>query len=286
MDRATLNTYIQNAIKANGNKEITGPVLQNVLLNLLDSSILQGEGISDPGEAKIIQPGDLTNGKYTFSHNLNSEIVRISAIIDHLGMYLSPANVQLKKIDANNIEIDFYGTIPGNYIVLIEKPNYSLYVPPSPNIIFNETFDSLQDIELCKIPSGWFLFPEHYDGTDPFKIVNQESNKWYMHKENYEPDFNNIVGIYRPIGDIPASKSLKVTIDVEDHEMFSQNADRLIIKHRKKSTSEWDHGLIEFIEGPGNIEMVYSYGYETDAFAIYINDNMRVYINSIKLEHL
>lgn len=66
MDTSAINNAIQFAIKANGNNEITGPVLQSILLQIVsalnsgkEDTLVSGTDIKTINGASILAPGNL-----------------------------------------------------------------------------------------------------------------------------------------------------------------------------------------------------------------------------------
>lgn len=150
-----LLSKLLSVIKANANQEITGPVLQDMLTDFIDSKANKSQ-VAPASFTKLIKPADL-DGSYQISitHNLNCSVPDI-IMYNNNAYRIGEAHFDIQITDANNIVVTFPEAIPGNYKCIIKYTVEDvLEAPPDYLEYETEDFISWEGTHPNSNPVGW-----------------------------------------------------------------------------------------------------------------------------------
>jgi hypothetical protein len=152
--QTVLINYILERIKSNGNRNIDGPLLQDVLVNMAESMRYKLDAPFDLVEVNL-QSTDLDeNLSFNVQHNLNVNEPEIILYLNGSRIYAE--HFIFDRVDANNHKITFHESLDESDSVtgFIYKISNSIEVIQS-NTILNEVFESWSGVSPNETPDNW-----------------------------------------------------------------------------------------------------------------------------------
>ncbi len=211
-----LLSKLLDVIKANANQEITGPVLQDMLTDFIDSKANKNQ-VSPSVFTKLIKPDDL-DGSYTINieHNLNCKVPDI-IMYDNNGYRVGQAHFDILIVDADNFSVIFPEAIAGNH-KLIAKYTVEDVLEAPPDYIEYETedFSTWEGTHPNSNPVGWSVETDElpFDAIGHY-VENESGNgvaaffSGYSYNNAGSPYIRLVHGKY-----LKAGETYTVTFDV------------------------------------------------------------------------